>query len=155
MVYYGDEVGMWGANDPDDRKPMIWPDIAYEDEASLPNGTRRAPDKVAVNTDLQRFYRAVIGIRNTHPALQLGGFRTLLADDSRRLFGYEREYQGQRVRVVLNPGDVPQYVVLQDNTDSLWQDLLKRKIYTLRHGKHTLRVPARSGVVLAEHGSNP
>jgi len=23
MVYYGDEVGMWGANDPDCRKPMI------------------------------------------------------------------------------------------------------------------------------------
>jgi len=23
MIYYGDEVGMWGANDPDDRKPMI------------------------------------------------------------------------------------------------------------------------------------
>ena len=24
MVYYGDEAGMWGGDDPDCRKPMIW-----------------------------------------------------------------------------------------------------------------------------------
>jgi glycosidase len=26
-IYYGEEVGMWGANDPDCRKPMIWDDM--------------------------------------------------------------------------------------------------------------------------------
>ena len=26
MIYYGDEAGMWGANDPDCRKPMLWAD---------------------------------------------------------------------------------------------------------------------------------
>jgi len=23
MIYYGDEAGMWGGNDPDDRMPMV------------------------------------------------------------------------------------------------------------------------------------
>ncbi|MCK4569540.1 MAG: glycoside hydrolase family 13 protein, partial [Bacteroidales bacterium] len=32
MVYYGDEAGMWGAGDPDCRKPMLWEDIEYENE---------------------------------------------------------------------------------------------------------------------------
>ena len=32
MIYYGDEVGMWGADDPHDRKPMIWDDLVYDNE---------------------------------------------------------------------------------------------------------------------------
>lgn len=31
-LYYGDEVGMWGADDPDCRKPMIWADLHYTPE---------------------------------------------------------------------------------------------------------------------------
>ena len=27
MIYYGDEVGMWGADDPSCRKPMLWDDL--------------------------------------------------------------------------------------------------------------------------------
>ena len=37
MIYYGDEVGMWGGNDPDCRKPMIWDDMKFENENTLPN----------------------------------------------------------------------------------------------------------------------
>ena len=53
MIYYGDEVGMWGANDPDCRKPMIWQEMVYEDERLLPDGSKKsAPDKVEVNQNL-------------------------------------------------------------------------------------------------------
>ncbi|MDI6402967.1 glycoside hydrolase family 13 protein, partial [Balneolaceae bacterium ANBcel3] len=38
MIYYGDEAGMWGANDPCCRKPMIWPDYDYENESHTPEG---------------------------------------------------------------------------------------------------------------------
>jgi cyclomaltodextrinase / maltogenic alpha-amylase / neopullulanase len=38
MVYYGEEAGMWGANDPCCRKPMVWPDVSFAPEASLPDG---------------------------------------------------------------------------------------------------------------------
>ncbi len=27
MIYYGDEVGMWGSDDPNNRKPMLWKDL--------------------------------------------------------------------------------------------------------------------------------
>ena len=40
-VYYGDEVGMWGANDPDCRKPMVWDDLEYADEVFDPDGIAR------------------------------------------------------------------------------------------------------------------
>jgi len=33
VIYYGDEKGMWGADSPRNRKPMLWDDYApYEDE---------------------------------------------------------------------------------------------------------------------------
>src|SRR5262249_27360020 len=52
MVYYGDEAGMWGGDDPDDRKPMLWGDTTYADEGSHPFGLSRTPDKNAVDSDL-------------------------------------------------------------------------------------------------------
>ena len=35
-LWNGDEVGMWGADDPDDRKPLVWSDLSYEDESAHP-----------------------------------------------------------------------------------------------------------------------
>ncbi len=36
MLYYGTEAGMWGGDDPDDRKPMVWDDLVYDDETGDP-----------------------------------------------------------------------------------------------------------------------
>lgn len=33
MIYYGTESGMWGGDDPDCRKPMVWSDMVYEPES--------------------------------------------------------------------------------------------------------------------------
>ena len=41
MIYYGDEAGMWGANDPCCRKPMVWEDLQYESESRLPVQSKR------------------------------------------------------------------------------------------------------------------
>src|SRR5438067_10515192 len=38
MIYYGDEAGMWGATDPDDRMPMVWDDLKFEPQAIDPRG---------------------------------------------------------------------------------------------------------------------
>lgn len=102
MIYYGDEVGMWGSNDPDCRKPMVWDDIDYDDEVYLPDGSKRPADSVEVNHDLLGFYKKWIGIRNTHPALRLGSYRTLLADDDTDVFAFERCYQDATLIVVFN-----------------------------------------------------
>jgi len=55
MIYYGDEAGMWGATDPDDRKPMLWPDMKYQDEKTSPlPGMTRPDDKKRVQLELVR-----------------------------------------------------------------------------------------------------
>ncbi|MFQ5423147.1 MAG: alpha amylase N-terminal ig-like domain-containing protein [Phycisphaerae bacterium] len=96
MVYYGDEVGMYGADDPSDRKPMLWPDLMPFDDPSE-----------QILPELHDHYRRMIAIRNTYPALQLGAFETLLANDRTRVFAYARSLDRETIVVVLNNGDEP------------------------------------------------
>ncbi|MBZ5585751.1 MAG: alpha-glucosidase C-terminal domain-containing protein [Acidobacteriia bacterium] len=94
MVYYGDEVGMWGATDPDDRQPMIWKDLApYEDP------------EVTFNQGLFDAYVRLIAIHRRFPALQTGFAHTLLADDERNILAYSRDLGDAHVYVVVNRSD--------------------------------------------------
>ncbi|RIK65201.1 MAG: hypothetical protein DCC65_12800 [Planctomycetota bacterium] len=91
MIYYGDEVGMFGADDPSCRKPMLWPELLPYDD---PNEK--------IETDVLDHYRRMIAIRNTYPAIQLGSLDTLLTDDHKGVYAFARSLDGQSVVVVLN-----------------------------------------------------
>ena len=94
---------MWGANDPDCRKPMVWEDMVYDDEVTLPDGSKKAtPDKVEVNKELLAHYEKLIGLRNTLAALRTGSFETVLIDNARQLYGFRRKLGDEEVVVVLN-----------------------------------------------------
>jgi glycosidase len=156
MVYYGDEVGMWGANDPDDRKPMIWPDITYDDERALPDGSIRPLDKadeVAVNVDLRNHYKKMIGIRNTHKSLQIGDFKTLLADDQANVFAFQRKLGDEVIWVVLNNSDKEQLVVLPSTAYKQFVDLLNAGTLQSKQGQLEVLLPARWGSVLKVSGT--
>ncbi|MCB0253157.1 MAG: alpha-glucosidase C-terminal domain-containing protein [Anaerolineae bacterium] len=123
MIYYGDESGMWGANDPCDRKPMVWPDMDYAAEATLPDGSvRHEAHPVAFDYDLHGWHRRLIAIRNRSLALQLGAFRTLLVDDNSGIYIFERSYEGEQVVVALNNSTVVQRVTL--DIEGTWVNLL-------------------------------
>lgn len=100
MVYYGDEVGMWGANDPDCRKPMIWDDIQYEDT------------DVSINSDLFDFYKKAISIRRNNVSLNIGDFQTLITNDSENLYAFMRSSAKQKIVVVINNSDSDKVIQL-------------------------------------------
>lgn len=62
-IYYGDEIGMWGADDPDNRKPMVWGDLVYDSERNDPRNETRNIDSVLVNNELFDFYKKIIFLR--------------------------------------------------------------------------------------------
>jgi len=107
MIYYGDEVGMWGEDDPGCRKPMLWDDIVYEDEVSHPLGWDRPGDTVAPDQNMLAFYRSAIALRHQHPALRRGRYETILVDDSQELFGFARWVENENLVVVINNSDEP------------------------------------------------
>jgi glycosidase len=105
MIYYGDEAGMWGANDPDCRKPMIWDDIDYDDERCLPDQSKyESPKKVKFNRELFNHYKKLAGIRDNNIELQLGDFRTLLTDNDNGVYIFERNFKNEKVIVAINNG---------------------------------------------------
>ncbi|WP_047546573.1 glycoside hydrolase family 13 protein [Psychroserpens sp. Hel_I_66] len=129
MIYYGDEVGMWGGNDPDSRKPMIWDDIAYEDEVYSVDGSKHAPDKVAVNNDLFQHYKKLITIRNNHTALQMGTYKTLFTDDEKGVLIFERNYNNENLIVVINNGNSEYVVDVAELSKECFTDLISEKVF--------------------------
>ncbi|WP_460893055.1 glycoside hydrolase family 13 protein [Rufibacter soli] len=107
MIYYGDEVGMWGGNDPDCRKPMVWKDKTYQPETYNPDQSKHDPDQVAFNQDLFAWYQKFIGLRQRYKALKLGEYTTLATDDARQLYAFSRKLGQEEVLVVVNRGTQP------------------------------------------------
>jgi cyclomaltodextrinase / maltogenic alpha-amylase / neopullulanase len=102
-VWNGDEVGMWGADDPDERKPLVWADLRYDDETTDPVGRPRRRDRVVPDTALFRVYRDLIALRKEHLRLFVdGSLHWLLTDDAHGLLAYERVLGDQRAIVAFN-----------------------------------------------------
>jgi cyclomaltodextrinase / maltogenic alpha-amylase / neopullulanase len=84
-IYYGNEIGKTGANDPDNRRPMRF-------------GEELAPEERELKERVSR----LIGLRRDLPALRRGGFHTLHAAGD--TWAYLRDGVDSRVVVALNKG---------------------------------------------------
>lgn len=148
MVYYGDEVGMWGSNDPDCRKPMVWDDIKYKDETAMPDGGLRNPDKVGVNSDLFNYYKKLIKIRNENEVLKTGSYKTLIADDDKEIFAFKRFSDQKNIVVVLNNSESTQSVNLEAADNMKFTDQLSGKVYTSEEGLIEIILPPKTALIL-------
>lgn len=71
LIYYGDEVGMEGDQDPGCRGAMDWSEQTWDRQALA-------------------LYRRLVRIRRAFPWLRDGGFRAVAAEPGGTLFGFER-----------------------------------------------------------------
>ena len=90
-LYYGDELGMTGENDPGCRGGMAW---------DTPNEA------------LHAWQKDLIALRKKHPCLRTGAFSVLAADNS--LFAFQRTDQKDCVVAVFNTGETPQQLDLTE-----------------------------------------
>jgi glycosidase len=105
MIYYGDEAGMWGSNDPDCRKPMVWADKNYDAETFNPDQSQHDGDKVDFNTDLFNWYKKFIGLRNQYKAIKLGSYTMLETNDAEKTYAFSRKLGDEEVIVIINRSD--------------------------------------------------
>jgi glycosidase len=148
MIYYGDEGGMWGADDPDDRKPMIWEDLTYENERSHPiPGKTRTDDEVKFDKDLFNYYKKLVQVRKDLPALRRGDFTTLLVDDARSVFAFKRSSGDSEALVLINNGDAVRTIDLSVPGTWLYRNALTSKTIQV-HDSLRQEIEAKSGVIL-------
>jgi len=84
-IYYGDEIGMNGGEDPDCRKCMEW-------------------DADKQDRELFAFYAELVRLRRSHRALRDGSFEVLCAEAGKPALAYAREADGERFVVAVNAG---------------------------------------------------
>jgi cyclomaltodextrinase len=113
-IWNGDEVGMWGADDPDCRKPMLWSDISYEDEVANFDPSRPRPvDVVKQDTALLSFYKKLTAMRRANPELIYGDLKFTIVDDDKMVLAYTRKYKNAEILTVFNRSDKRQQVNLE------------------------------------------
>ncbi len=156
MLYYGTEAGMWGADDPDDRKPMLWADLRYDAETHDPLGRERAADPVDFDADLFAFYKEAIALRTGSDALRHGDFTVLLTDDARNLFAFSRSLDDETMVVVFNRSDEAQSLRVEKPAAGTYALAFATTDGPSRVQEDAtgllLELPARTGVVLNRTG---
>jgi cyclomaltodextrinase / maltogenic alpha-amylase / neopullulanase len=129
-VYYGDEIGLAGANDPFCREPMPWDGRATWDHERL------------------RWFRDLIALRHAHPALRTGTFEIAYAHHG--VVGFRRRLEDDDVLVVVNRRDESCHVHVRvdDVADGARRPLVGAADVQAKGGVLDVRLPARAGAVV-------
>ncbi|UCC62529.1 MAG: alpha-amylase [Anaerolineae bacterium] len=130
-IYYGDEVGLTGDTDPDDRRPIPWD---------------------GMDTELLAHYRTLIGLRNAHSFLRTGSFDRLYTHTDHGTYAYVRKNACGAAVVAVNRDTaaheltIPLGGVIPEGT--VLTDALNDDTYTVSGGQVTLSVAGRWGAIL-------
>lgn len=147
-IWNGDELGMWGANDPDNRKPIWWEDIEFEPEVNISSGDPvRHQDVVKPDLDLLIYYRRLIEMRKRYQVLAFGGIDYLIQDDQNMLFGYKRFYGKEETMVFFNLSDKVQNIE-HIVANGAYHDLLGDEIIRVTDNTLVLELSPKTGRAL-------
>jgi len=97
QIYYGDEIGMPGGGDPDNRRDFPGGWIGDANDAFAPSGRTRDQQ------DIFSYVQLLLRLRREHAALRGGQLWHLASDESSYVFA--RESEEERLMVAFNNAD--------------------------------------------------
>lgn len=147
-IWQGEEMGSWGADFPDCRKPMMWPEIEFEDEKAHPFGIERPVDKVEMNRDVFEFYQKLIQLRKTNPVLIYGEIEYILADDENQVLAYSRYDENNEAIIVFNTSAEPKEITLDSKHTENYKDFFGNTAIKQNGKTIQLKLAGRSYAVL-------
>ncbi|KGX91555.1 alpha-amylase [Pontibacillus halophilus JSM 076056 = DSM 19796] len=135
-LYYGDEAGVDGGEDPDNRKPFPW---GREDE------------------ELVAWYQQLGQWRRKHAALRTGGWNSMAIDGD--VYAFERwtengvdefgdAVSNETFLVILNRSSEGTKEVTFPARKGKWQNVLNKYVHRARNGKLSLSLQPYEGLVL-------
>ena len=83
-IYYGDEIGLDGCQDPECRRSFPWDDSKW-------------------NNSLLKYTKACISLRHTHPALRRGSYQPLYSSED--VYVFLRRQDDETLFIAFNVGD--------------------------------------------------
>lgn len=131
IIYYGDELGMEGADDPFCRYPMKW-------------------DEVEGN-ETHRHFQKLAHLRNSHEALRIGSFRSVAACEN-GLYAYMRATENEKLLCIVNTSleNAGEWIRLPEAFIGSKQltDLYSGWTVTQQSGMIFVQLPAGEGMIL-------
>ncbi len=149
-IYYGDELSVTGADDPDDRRAFPWKTDASGKYINSfdPFYFNAAGDHATLD-----WYRKLALIRVLAPVLREGKQTFLLANDTQNTLAYALRKSDSLAIVAINRDesntrtfDIPTATYLRDGVKLL--DALSGRLYTSTGGKINISLGALKGAIL-------
>ncbi len=101
QIWNGEEMGMWGADDPHCRKPLMWKEFNFENETSNNyQPGKKIYDTIGFNQQQFNWYKKLVAIRKTNPVLSNGNIEFIIAEGKR--LGYRRYNDNNEIIVLFN-----------------------------------------------------
>ncbi len=140
-IWNGEEMGMWGADDPHCRKPLWWKEYTFEPETrnNFQPG-EKSFDPVGFNKQQFEWYQKLIRIRNENPVLSTGNIAFLTAEGKK--LAYKRFDANDEIVILFNLEPTKQNFTLPANSGYI--DLLTKKNVK---GKSLILAPMTSMVL--------
>jgi cyclomaltodextrinase len=140
-IWNGDELGMWGADDPDNRKPLWWPDVQFEQETQSSFSGYSYQQQVGYDADMHQYYKSIILLRKSHPTLTFGEIKYQLAHPV--IVAYERILSGNPlIACYFNGTDEEASIEIQPFKEVLFN------INQVFIDGTTLTMPPRSSIII-------
>jgi len=101
QIWNGEEMGMWGADDPHPRKPLWWKEFTFQKETrnNFQTGLKTY-DKVGFNQQQFDWYKQLISIRKNNPVLIDGDISFLITEGKK--LAYKRFDADNEIIVLFN-----------------------------------------------------
>ncbi|NQT26506.1 alpha amylase N-terminal ig-like domain-containing protein [candidate division KSB1 bacterium] len=131
QIYYGDEVGLEGGRDPDNRRTFPW-------------DWKKDPERKAIHD----YYQKLTELRHEYSALRTGSFESILMDG--KTYGYVREDKKGTFLIILNNEESAKEVTVDISAigGGKYQDLLTGEKLKVKENVLNIELDALSGVLL-------
>lgn len=127
-IYYGDEIGMDGGYDPDNRKCMEW-------------------DPEKQNGDLLQFFKRLISLRHQYAALQDGTLTFVSDQDNDQHLIYERRDDRDLFVILINRSQTASTLRTTVSGEA-WTDVMSGKEVVTSQGQLSYELPAYGYAIL-------
>lgn len=124
-IFNGEEMGMWGADDPNNRKPLWWKELQFEPETRMKTMLHHTEtDAIGFNESQYNWFKKLIKIRKDNPVLSLGNISFLKTEGNKLV--YKRWDNQQEILVLFNMENSIEKFSLPYNT--AYTDLITNQV---------------------------
>lgn len=144
-IWNGDEMGMWGPDDPDNRKPLWWPEYEMANETASLFSSYQLDVKPFFNKGLFEYYKSLILLRKSSSAFSSNNLMFLEHYLVNTILAYRRWDEANEYIVLINIETEPSTLVL--NSEHVSNEIVFQ-VGRIELEGSTINFDGRSGLVL-------